>query len=650
MQLDLFPPKTNWKPPILSELPSWANAQRVGIDVETKDIDLKKLGPGCRRPGNHVVGFSFAIEGGRKYYVPVRHEGGGNVESEDAAWRYLRAQSNDFTGEVVGMNLGYDLDWLANYGVTFPRAKFFRDVMVADALVYELHQEYGLDAIAKRWGFEGKNEALLREAAAVYRLKNVKGEMYKLPASMCGVYGEDDAELPLLILRKQQEQIDAQDLQRVFDLESRVLPVLVRMRRRGVRINEDKLSKIEAWSLVEEAKALGEIRRLTGFRIEVGDVWKAGVVAPAMAEAGLLIGRTAKTDAPKVDRALLAAAEGNAAAAALLRARKVNKLRTTFAESVRRFSINGRLHPTFNQLAGEDDSGIQRGARFGRMSCSLPNVQQQPSRDEFAARWRSIYEPEEGMQWGCCDISQQEPRWAAHFSHVVRIKGKPLQGAAEMVRRYCDDPSTDSHTMIAEISGLPRKYAKALGLGLMYGEGGAKMCRDMGLATIMRVMLKGRKYDPDSREGRAAIAGGARVREYAGEEGQDILDKFNDRVPFLKGLADACKKVALSRGYIITAGGRRCRFPVDDNGNVEWGHKALNRLIQGSGADQMKLAMVEIDAAGHYLQMQVHDEVDCSITNRAEAQQIAEIIAGAMTATVPFKIDVEVGPNWGEIA
>lgn len=648
-QLDLFPPESDWTPPRMDSLPSWAGAKKVSIDTETKDPYLTDLGPGTMRRDGHIVGVSLAFDDGPQFYLPLRHEGGDNMESEEAVWEYLRYESNKFTGEIVGMNLAYDLDWLTNYGVTFPLASFFRDIMIADPLIYEMHPGYSMDAISKRWGFAGKEEDLLKRAGKIFRLKNVKAEMYKLGARYVGPYGEYDARLPLLVLEKQQKEIDKQGLQKIFDLESQLLPVLVRMRRRGVRVSEEKLSKIKMWSLAQEAEALARIADTTGCRIEVGNVWKPDAVAPAMAAAGLKIGRTAKTDAPQIDRMLLNAnVKTHPAIGALLHARKVNKLRTTFAESVQRFAVytdgEMRIHPTFNQLAGEDESGVLRGARFGRMSCTKPNLQQQPSRDEFAAMWRDIYEPEPGCMWACCDISQQEPRWACHFAFLTK-----MEGAAQMVDAYNNNPATDSHSMMAEISGLARKYAKALNLGVMYGEGGAKLCKDLGLPTRMVVLYKGQKLDPDTTLAQQALHNGGKYCEVAGEEGQRILDTFNEKVPFLKALSNLCSARARTRGFITTVLGRRCRFPKDDAGNYQWAHKALNRLVQGSSADQMKKAMIEVDRAGYFLQLQIHDELDLSVKTWAEANAIAQIIADATPAVIPFKIDVECGPSWGQI-
>jgi DNA polymerase I-like protein with 3'-5' exonuclease and polymerase domains len=277
------------------------------------------------------------------------------------------------------------------------------------------------------------------------------------------------------------------------------------------------------------------------------------------------------------------------------------------------------------------------------MSCEDPNLQQQPGKRDFK-EWRNIYIPEPGMEWACADFSQQEPRWAAHFAHKLK-----LSGAAEMVRRYNEDPNTDNHQVMAEITKLPRDYAKLVFLGIMYGEGGYKLCQDLGHPTATRVVLKGKWYDLDTREGQEALALGGKRVLCAGREGQNILDRFDQNAPFVKKLSKTCEDVVKKRGYIMTILGRRCRFLVDSSGNFDWTYKSLNRLIQGSSGDQVKKAMVEVDRAGCYLQIQVHDELDFSTPSRAEANKVGAIMRESVKASVPFKVDVEVGRSWGEV-
>ena len=108
------------------------------------------------------------------------------------------------------------------------------------------------------------------------------------------------------------------------------------------------------------------------------------------------------------------------------------------------------------------------------------------------------------------------------------------------------------------------------------------------------------------------------------------------------------RAVAAQRGYIKTIAGRRCHFPRSINGGYDWTHKALNRLIQGSSADQTKMAMVALDDAGYSLQLQVHDEIDTSVTSRKQAEEMGEIMSNVGNLNLKFKVDVEVGPNWGD--
>ena len=140
---------------------------------------------------------------------------------------------------------------------------------------------------------------------------------------------------------------------------------------------------------------------------------------------------------------------------------------------------------------------------------------------------------------------------------------------------------------------------------------------------------------------------GGFVWRAAGEEGQRILDQFDERAPFIKKAAKRAEQRAKQRGYVLTWGGRRLNFKRLQDGSYDYTHKAFNRVIQGTSADQTKAAMVEADRAGHWLMIQVHDELGSSVADRDEAKAIAEIMENAMPARVPFRVDVEI-KSWGE--
>ncbi len=658
MQIPLFQPDAMWRPPELTELPRWNEAKRIAIDCETCDPMIKQLGTGVRR-GGYIAGISFAIEDGPSFYLPIRHKGGDNLPVEGVLG-YVREQAASFEGILVGANLPYDLQYLKAEAINFPRVKFFRDIQIADPLIYELHDSFSLQNIALRHGLEGKDEALLRQAALEYGV-DPKAGMHLLAARFVGRYAEVDCEQPLKILRKQEKLIDELNLWEIYDLESQVLPVLIRMTERGVRIDMDHLRKVEEWSIAEERNALDLVKRETGVDIGLGNVYAAKALAPALEALGVKLHKTAK-GLPNIDKVVLSSIN-HPVASALQQARKVNKLRTTFAASIRSHQVNGRIHCTFNQIAREDDGGDQKGARYGRLSATNPNLQQQPSRDEFASFWRKIYIPEEGTIWYSNDYSQQEPRWTTHFAAVMN-----LPKAREAAQAYWDDPKLDNHDFMTRLVygdetvanmdkdtfKRSRSRCKNIYLGLCYGEGGAKLCRDIGVPTRWSLRLRSEKrvlfYDTqeealkarqDAREGY--------VWETAGEEGQSVLDQFDERAPFIRQLAKAAGEKAQSVGYVRTILKRVLHFPQKADGTFDWTHKALNRVIQGSSADQMKKALVLADAEGLYLQIQVHDEANGSGTVE-DAKKLSYIMRTCIPGTkVPFRVDVEIGQSWGEL-
>jgi DNA polymerase I-like protein with 3'-5' exonuclease and polymerase domains len=634
-QLALIRPPTSWTPPDLAALPSWRDAKRVAIDLETRDEQLRELGPGVRR-GAYIVGVAFRIEDhGRGYYLPTAHLLGKNLDAAKVLG-YLRDQAAHFSGEIVGANLPYEIDFLAEAGVEFAKVRRYLDVQVADPLINEHHRDYSLEAIGHRWVGVGKDEGLLEQAAKAYGIRDPKGGMWRLPAEYVGQYAEQDVALPLRVLRAQEAKIEKQDLHRIWDLESRVLPVLVRMTRRGVRVDTQRLDAVEQWSIAEERAALAQVAHHSGVALDVGQVTQPQAVLRVLKACGIQPGRTA-TGKPKIDKDLLEKSK-HPACGAVRRAKQCNQLRSTFVEGIRKHMTRGRIHCSFKQLKGQDDAvtlsngtkraGAQRGPAYGRISAVNPNLQQQPARDpEIGPMWRAIYLPEEWGQWAADDYSQQEPRMAVHYAGLAK-----LGGAAAAVQMYCDNPDIDSHQMFADLTGLGRKDAKQTYLAITYGMGGKKFCHGMGLPT---------KWMHSRRRGE--------LIEVAGEAGQAILDEFDRRAPFLRELAKMCERRANARGYLVTLGGRRCRFPLRKDGpGYDWTYKALNRLIQGSSADQTKQALVDLDAAGHYIQLQVHDEVDGTVRDRAEGEAIAHTMAHCMKLLVPTKVDVEMGPSWGE--
>ena len=416
-----------------------------------------------------------------------------------------------------------------------------------------------------------------------------------------------------------------------------------------VAVCPERLQGVEVWAIQQAREALEKVYEETGRRISWTEMNNKNAVAPALEAIGVEVPRGEPSkNFPEgqylIDKELLDKID-HPVAELLARPKKFNKVVTTFVNSIRQHEVNWRIHCTFNQLrvTKDEESGDEAGGRYGRLSCVEPNMQQQPSRDpEIGPRWRSIFVPDDGMLWACLDFSQQEPRWLVHFAELCG-----LPRAEEMADRYREDPLIDNHDMVTRLihgdsnveSWDKRTYKKHRDdckqtlLGLMYSMGGGKLCRKLGLPTVMEWSQKLQ-----------------RMVERAGPEGQAILDQFNSGLPFVRRLSYLCADRARERGYTETVLGRRCRFPRKEDGSFDWTNKALNRLIQGSSADQTKVALVACDSAGHEIQLQVHDELDLSVRDRAQAEEVSEIMRTCVPANLPFRVDVEVGPSWGEAA
>lgn len=643
MQQPLFVADCDWRPPNVSTLPSWANAKRVSIDTETYDPNIKKLGMGPWRDGR-IVGVSFAIEDGPNHYLPFGHEGGDNLDKLHVI-NYLKDQAKVFKGILVGAYLQYDINYLWTIGVDF-KPKFFRCVQVAEGLCDEHQNSYSLDNIAKRHGIAGKDDAVLQQAALEYGF-DPKADMWRLPARFVGAYAERDVTCPNELLRRQERQIEREDLWEVYDLESRVLPVLAKMHRRGVRVDLDRLDKVAILAKEEQYKAVDEINARTGCKLGYDDLNKGEAVAKPLESVGIKVPKTEKKEQPSVTQPWLLTIK-HPVAAAVIQARKFETVQSGFVNSIRRHVVGDRLHCTHNQLRGEDDEGNVSGARFGRMSASHPNLQQQPSpgRDpdegiKMGALWRGIYVPEHGKEWCSLDYSQQEPRLIVHYSDIM---GYP--GAAEAIRKYKENPKMDFHQFMADLTGLKRKPAKNIFLGICYGKGGAALCRELGFPTQwIEIKNRGQNGNTIKKHDDPALL----WCEVAGPEGQAIMDQFAVEAPFVKKLNKRAISEAKKNGFITTLSGRRCRFPLNDDGTFDWTHLAINRLIQGSAADQMKKAMVDLDDANIPLQLQVHDEVNFSEDNRDRMNEAKDIMENAVELRLPSRVDLEVGPSWGEI-
>ena len=626
---------SKWMAPV--DLPNLDGVKRLSIDCETYDPQLLELGPGVRR-GAYVVGVALGTDDGRRWYLPTRHEGGGNLD-EGLVQRWAKDELNTFKGELVGANLLYDMDFLAEpqWGVDFKQVKAFHDIQIAEPLLDEWRMEYSLEAIAQDYLKEGKNEDLLKQAAAMYGNGNPKSLIWKMPANYVGPYAEGDADLPLRILPMQLKKLEDENLNGIYTIERKLIPLLLAMRRRGVRVNTAKVDEVRSRLVKERDVALAKVRAIAGPKAEL---MAPETFAQAFVDRGLQVPLTPKTKKPSIKGPWLAANANDELAAAILEGRKVETIINTFIDGhINTHAINGRIHCQFNQLKGED------GGTIARFSSSNPNLQNLPARDEeLGPLVRGLFIPEDGETWERHDESQIEYRLLVHFAIGPK--------ADEARKAYNDDPTTDFHKMCAEFCGIDpedkiaRKKVKGVNFGKTYGAGAAKLAIIIGCSV---------------------------------QEAEEFIALYNEKLPFQPATLSAAMRWAEKQGFVSTVLGRKQRFLLWEP--MGYGHDkpplreaaareaygprikryktyaALNRKLQGSGADLMKKAMVDIQEAGILSVLgapllTVHDELDYSVPNTKAGREAAAEAKRLMEQAVPLKVPVYVeassGKDWGE--
>ena len=615
MQFPLFQPPTEWVMP--DGYPDLSYAKEVAIDLETRDPNLTTMGSGWARKDGHIIGIAVAVEGDQ-WYFPIRHEIGPNLDIK-TTMRWLQdVVSKD--RDYIFHNAPYDVGWMLAEGVSVKGR--IVDTMVVAPLLDENRFSYALNAIGRDYLQERKSEKELREAAEAFGV-NAKSEMFKLPAAYVGAYAEQDAALTLRLWTFFKGLIIKEDIGDIFDLELKVLKTIIPMREKGVRVDLEKAERIKIDLEQREKKLLAEIKRQSGISVEL---WAAESVSKAFDALDLQYNKTEKTGAPSFTKGFLAN-HPHQVPKMIVEAREFNKARTTFVDAILKHQVNGRIHAELHPL--RSDVG---GTVTGRFSYSNPNLQQIPARHgEIGPMIRSLFIPEEGTLWGAFDYSSQEPRIVVHYSKLMGFRG-----ASDFAEQYSVDARTDFHQMAADIVGVPRKQAKDINLGLFYGMGSKKLAASLGLEF---------------------------------EDAKELFAEYHDKVPFVRELSDYAINRASRKGVIRTVLGRRCRFDKwEPNKYGSWKpmtyqeayaehgpaikraftYKALNKLIQGSAADQTKAAMVALAEEGILPMIQVHDELDVSVESEDQAKMITEIMQDCVKLEVPSVVDAEFGPNWGE--
>lgn len=636
-------PETGWRPP--TEFPNLSAARVLSFDTETWDPDLEQSGPGWARNRGHVVGFSVgakdALGNIGSWYFPIRHADTpeDNLDPEHAlAWL---AEVMQMDVPKVGANLLYDVGWLAQEGIAVKGPLF--DVQHAEALLDE-RARVGLDILAGKYLNEHKQGSLLYQWCSDFYGGPVsdrqRKNIWRAPPSLVGPYGEADAALPLQIMEHQWPLLAREGLLDLFHMECELIPLLVAMRFAGVPVDIPRAEEMYE-TLGGQCVELNEkIASLVGFHVNVNS---GDDLARAFDAMRIPYGRTAPSERNPDGKASFTAdfleAVDHPLGQLVVDVRQREKLRGTFIKSyILDNHVNGIVYGTFNQLRGEGG-----GTRSGRFSSDTPNLQNIPVRTELGKRIRRIF-ADKYLPWRKYDYSQIEYRFLAHFAVD---KG---DGSADAVRaKYASDPDTDYHQvvhdMILAASGIDliRGHTKNMNFGLIYGMGEDKLGRSLGVTVA---------------------------------KAKEMFAAYHKGAPYAKATMAACSEEAQVYGTITTILGRKSRFDLwepssygikapaltyanalNRYGNIKraYTHKALNRRLQGSAADQMKLAMLRCWQGGIFAEtgvprLTVHDELDfIDPGGKDEAfEAMRHEMETCMPLRVPVRADYEIGPNWGD--
>ena len=599
-------------------LPDLSLYPAVAIDTETTGLKFWK---------DQLFGVAMAWDDGvklRSIYVDVR---------DPDHKRWLKDQLPRIR-RLVAFNSKFDMHMLREAGLSWG-GRTIEDCMIREALLDEHRQSYSLDAVARDRLGRGKDEpwAELAEMFGGPATKEAQiGNLARAPIELTAKYATTDAELALLLWVGQEKEIEKQDMRRIVDIEHRLLTVVVDMERYGVRVDLERAAAASDTLYEMTIAGRQELNKLAGWDVNVNSNPQAHKIVQPVKDS---MGRWRAKDGTPLEDTESGGPSVRTSALHNMRFREAQliaqvrgwiKAREVFIDRyILQDSHLGYIHANINQTKTEYDAGTGTG----RFSITEPALQQIHARDvKLASVVRSCFLSDPGQLWGSFDYSQIDFRCFVHYVN------QPV-----LTRAYQENPATDFHGLISGLISIPRDRdektgganAKQINLGLIFGMGGGRMCREMGL-----------DYYIDEK-------GNLR----AGPEGEAIFKRYHGTVPGIRHLTRSVEDVARTRGYIITPLGRRLHFPYESEA-----HKAAGLLYQGACADIIKYKMIELHdmlkGTGSRLMLTVHDELCVSLAEGTESGPIVELlqrfdgIQTPMKFRVPILCKAGIGVNWYE--
>ncbi|HEY2780131.1 MAG TPA: DNA polymerase I [Steroidobacteraceae bacterium] len=578
-------------------------APLISFDTETDSLDYMRA---------QIVGVSFAVAPGEAAYVPVGHDYAGAPHQLDRAkvLSALKPVLEDMTKAKLGHHLKFDAHVLANYGVALNGQRF--DSMLESYVLNSVATRHDMDASAMRY-----------LGVRTIQFEDLTGKGAKkigfnqVDVDRAAEYSAEDADITLQLHQAIWPQIDAVPaLKFVYEnIEQPLVPVLFRMERTGVLVDRGLLKAQSTELATRMLELQAQAHKEAGGVFNVDSPRQLQEIL--FGKLGIPVMRKTPTGQPSTAEDVLEElAETYALPKLILEYRGMAKLKSTYTDNLplQINSSTGRIHTSYHQAV----------AATGRLSSQDPNLQNIPIRTQEGRRIRQAFIAPPGHSLLAADYSQIELRIMAHLSRDATL----LRAFAEDRDVHQATAAEVFSTPLDQVSADQRRSAKAINFGLMYGMSAFGLARQLGIAR---------------------------------GDAQKYMDLYFERYPGVRRYMEETRSQAREKGYVETVFGRRLYLPEIQSRNAalrQYAERsAINAPMQGTAADIIKRAMIEVDSwlqssrVAARLIMQVHDELVLEVADDAIEPLVGQIrthMIRAADLSIPLKVDVGVGRNWDE--
>lgn len=588
-------------------------ATLIAIDTETTDTDQMKAA---------LVGISLAVKAGEAYYIPLDHKIGDPEQlPTDVVMSRLRGPLTDPLIQKTGHNIKYDAIVLARHGLEVAPLSF--DSMIGEGIL-RAGDSFGKVGL--------KNMAFTHLGVEMTEITELIGKGRSqitfdlVPVDLAAPYAGADADMTLRLKPIVEERLHKESLFSLFsEIEMPLVPVVMEMERTGVTVDTARLAVMSKEMGAQLEKLHTQIYAITGYTFNPNSPAQLGkALFEDLRLPSQNIRKTASGQYSTAADVLeaLAPIDSTGIVSLILEMRETEKLRSTYVEALP-LLVNretGRIHSSFNQV----------GTATGRLSSSDPNLQNIPIRSEQGRKIREAFIAAPGTLWIGADYSQVELRILAHLSGDEALRQAFIEGQDI----HAATAAAVNNIPLDKVTPTLRSFAKAVNFGLIYGMGAFRLARDSELTLA---------------------------------ESEDFIEAYFERYPRIKSYLDGTKKQAADQGYVETMFGRRRYFPELASSSSGYQaairrraaeREAINMPIQGTAADIIKIAMIQLHRALRERDMetkiilQIHDELILEAPE-SEADEVArlmkDVMENAVSLTVPLQADVHMGKRWDEL-